>query len=244
MALFSRFFSREKGEFLHSGVRYIGISTCLDTDVCPICAQFEDKIFPVDSAPDLPLCPSCRCCYEYYFEDHPVGKQICRKKDFVLPAKCVPALFENQQMIYEEKDVYKKLQLCEEGLKYLHGFMVPYLSAGFPAPKYLACRDLTPELYMRIGKFRDAERVIKYCISCNVYYPASGEEQLLALAKYEKAAIIAVSYIREHPGVFQKDLYNKLDGTGADRECLKRFTRSSLQLRKEPSGKTNKLYLK
>lgn len=240
--LFANFFKRERENESECGAQYVGISTALDSNVCPMCAQFEGKIFRINEVPELPLCPTCRCTYNYYFEGYlPKGTIISRKEDFVLPAKCAPKLYENHQAIYEEKDIQKRLQLCEDGLKLLSEFMIPYLNSGFPAPEDIACRDLAPELYMRIGDWSNALRVIQICIVANAYYPKSGEEELLYLRQYSETATGAVSYIAEHPGTLQRDIYKKLCPP-LDREMLKHFTRYSLQIWKEPYKNTNKLY--
>ena len=230
---------------LQKGECYVMLSTSLDGNVCPICAQFEGKYFKRSDAPQLPLCPSCRCAYAFYFgrESLPDGAVISSKNDFILPAKCVGRLQKNQQMIYEERDIKKRLQLCEEGLKLLPEFMAPYLKGGFPAPRDIACRDISLELYLRLGDWNNALRVIQFCISSNAYYPNSGEEQLLYLRKYSETATAAISYIEENPGVPQKSIYNKLCPP-LDREMLKKFTRTSFQIFKEPSGNTNRLYVK
>lgn len=224
-------------------VEFVRLTTVLDDCVCPMCAQFKEKVFLVSDAPELPLCPLCRCAYEYYLSKSnlPRNTKISKKSDFVLPAKCTAALAKNHQQIYIEKDIKRKLALCEEGLKLLPEFMAPYLSAGFPAPKELACRDLAPELYMRLGDWQNALRVIQFCISANAYYPKAGEEELQYLHQYSETAEIAVNYIKEHPGLAQRDIYKKLCPP-ADREMLKKFTRYSLQIRKEPYQNTNRLY--
>lgn len=241
--LLTKFFKRERENESECGARYVRISTALDSNVCPICAQFEGKIFPIDTAPELPFCPTCRCVYNYFFDGRlPKGTVVSKKEDFVLPAKCIHKLYENHQAIYEEKDIQKRLQLCEDGLKLLPEFMVPYLQAGFPAPEDLACRDFAAELYMRLGDWANALRVIQACMEANAYYPESGENELMHLRKYSEAATEALAYIAEYPGSLQRDMYKKLCPP-LDREELKHFIRYSLQIRKEPYKNTNKLYV-
>lgn len=241
--LFAKFFKRERENEFECGARYVRISTSLDSDVCPICAQFEGKIFPINAAPELPLCPTCRCCYDYYFEGYlPKNAQISRVVDFILPAKCTPKLYENHHAIYEEKNIKKRIQLCEDGLKLLPEFMIPYLQAGFPAPEDLACRDFAAELYMRLGDWNNALRVIQICMAANAYYPESGETELIHLKQYSETATNALAYITEHQGILQRDIYKKLCPP-LDREELKHFVRYSLQIRKEPYKNTNALYV-
>lgn len=50
-----------------TGVTHVKISTAFDGSVCEICRQYEGKIYPINQAPALPLCPACRCAYEYLF---------------------------------------------------------------------------------------------------------------------------------------------------------------------------------
>jgi len=242
--LFAKFFKREREHTAEWGARFVRISTALDSDVCPMCTQFEGKFFPIDAAPELPLCPTCRCTYDYFFDENfPPKAIISRKEDFTLPAKCTSKLYENQQAIWEEKDVHKKLQLCETGLKFLPEFMAPYLRAGFPAPEDLACRDIALDLYLCLGDWNNALRVIQFCMSANAYYPETGEENLSYLRRYSEVATAAAAYIAEHPGTLQRDIYKKLCPP-LDREILKEFTRKSLQIRKVPYKNTNQLFTK
>ena len=223
---------------------YVSLSTALDGCVCPMCTQFEGKYFKRSEAPKLPLCPSCRCAYMFYFgkEQLPKNAVISTKDDFIFPAKCVAKFQKIQEMIYAERDTKKCLQLCEKGLNFLPELMAPYLKGGFPAPQELACRDIALDLYLRLGDWDNALRIIQICISANAYYPKSGEEQLLYLRKYSETADAAIVYISENPGVAQKSIYNKLCPP-LDREVLKKFIRTSHQIRKEPFGNTNKLYV-
>lgn len=226
-------------------IEYVRLSTSGDENVCPMCAQFEGKIFLATDAPQLPLCPSCACAYEYYLkEDLPPDAVISDKNDFVLPAECAPAIYQEQQQAYETDDIKKCIRICQKQLKQLHEFMAPYLSAKFSAPSELACRDLLPDLYMKLGEWKKAEKAIKSCISANAYYPNDGSEQLADFEAYRKIATTVLSYISDNPGCLQRNIYKALPYEGADREYLKYFLRSSLQITKEKSGNTNKLYVK
>lgn len=144
-------------------------------------------------------------------------------------------------MILEETDIHKRLLLCEAGLKLLPQFMEPYLRAGFPAPEDLACRDNAPELYMRLGDWDNALRVIRFCIDTNSYYPKSGEEELLYLRQYSETATAALAFLADNPGTLQRDIYRKLCPP-VNRDMLKHFTRYSLQIKKEPYKNTNRLF--
>ena len=168
-----------------SNIEYVELSTSGDENICPMCAQFEGKIFLSSDVPKLPLCPSCSCAYIYYDKDDlPFNAEISKKDDFVLPAKCTSLFYKHQQSLYTETDIDKKIRICESDLKKLPEFMAPYLSAGFPAPAELACRDLLPDLYMQLGKWDKAEKVINTCIAAKAYFPDNGLYELTNLASY------------------------------------------------------------
>lgn len=226
-------------------IEYVKLSTSGDENVCPMCTQFEGKFFLATDAPQLPLCPSCACAYEHYLkEDLPPDTVISNKNDFVLPAECVPAIYQEQQQVYETDDIKKSIRICQKQLKQLDEFMAPYLSAKFPAPPELVCRDLLPELYMKLGEWDKAEKTIKLCIEANAFYPDNGFEQLSNLESYHKVATAALSYISQNPGCLQRNMYKVLQFDGDEREHLKYFLRTSLLISKEKSGNTNKLYCK
>lgn len=224
---------------------YVSLSTSGDESVCPICRQFDEKFFLRSEAPKLPLCPNCNCAYMYYRkEDLPKGVVISSKDSFVLPAECVKSFYVHQRALRETSDINKKIELCEDDLKKLAELMVPYLAAKFPAPADLACRDLLPEYYMRLGKWCDAERVIKGCIEAKAYYPHDGAKQLADFKSCYQVAMGALFYISENPGCLQRDIYKKLPYEGTQKDQLKHFMRYSTQIIKEKSGSTYKLYVK
>lgn len=222
--------------------KYIELSTAGDDGVCPMCAQFEGKIFLASDAPKLPLCPSCSCAYKYYFkEDLPENTVLSYKKDFILPADCTSQFYKHQQKIYEENDINKQIRLCEKDLKLPDEFMAPYLLGNFPAPAELACRDLLPELYMLLGKWDKAKHTIKRCIDAHAYVPEDGSHELAYLESYQKVATSLLNYIIETPGCLQRNIYKKLPYEGMERKQLKHFLRYSPIIQKEKCGSTNKL---
>lgn len=224
-------------------IEYVRLSTADDENVCPMCAQFEGKIFPKNDAPQLPLCPSCSCAYEYYFEpDLPSNAKISNIDDFILPAKCTSLFYKHQQQIYTESDTDKIIRMCESDLKKLPELMAPYLSAHFSAPTELACRDILPELYMRLGKWEKAEKTIKKCQDAKAYYPNDGHDILSYLSSYRKIATEAVLYIQQNPGYLQRKIYKALPYDGEEKELLKHFLKYSKQIKKVKSGNTNALY--
>ena len=224
---------------------YVCLSTSGDENVCPMCAQFDGKFFLKEDAPKLPLCPSCACAYQYYDKiDLPAGSIISNKKDFVLPAECTSLFYKHQQKLFEEDDVNKKIRMCETDLKKLPEFMAPYISAGFPAPDELACRDLLPDLYMQLGKWKKAENTIKKCIDAKAYYPEDGSVELAYFESYHEVATETLSYISQNPGCLQRNIYQAMGYNDDKKEQLKHFLRNSTQIEKIKYNNTNQLFRK
>ncbi len=223
---------------------YVAISTSCDENVCPMCAQFEDKIFLATEAPKLPLCPSCSCTYMHYYskKELPSNAIICNKSNFILPAECTSMFYKKQQKTYEETDPEKCIRLCESQMKKLSEFMAPYISAKFPAPDELACRDLLPDLYMSLGKWEKAENTIKKCIAANAYYPQDGSKELTYFELYKKVALETLSYISQNPGCLQRNIYRKMGYEGEEKEKLKHFLRNSHLIKKVKYNNTNQLF--
>lgn len=223
--------------------KYVEISTAGDDCVCPMCAQFEGKYFVANNAPKLPLCPSCGCCYEHYYkEDLPSNAIISSKDDFILPADCTPMFYNVQRKVFEEKDIEKRIRLCRRQLKALNEFMQPYISAGFPAPDELACRDLLPNLYMQLGNWNSAEKTIQSCIEAKAYYPDNGSDAVTGLKRYKKVAVETLAYISNKPGCLQSSIYKAMKYEGEEKECLKDFLRCNKLIRKVKHNNTYELY--
>lgn len=106
----------------------------------------------------------------------------------------------------------------------------------------IICRDVAPWLYMKQGKWDDAERVIQFCISCGAYYPKSGKAVLNSFEAYRDAACVAMAFIKNHPGVLQKDVYKKLTAVVSSDE-MREVMRSFELIHKEKEGKTNRLQI-
>lgn len=225
------------------GIEYAMLSTAGDNNVCPMCAQFEGKIFLSTDAPPLPLCPSCSCAYMYYLKDDlPSNAVISNKNDFALPAKCTPLFYKHHQELYEERDISNQIKLCESDLANLSEFMKPYITANFPAPQELLCRDLLPDLYMQLGKWDKAEQTIKKCIDANAYFPDDGAEELKYLISYKKVATETLSYIQQNPGCLQRNIYKKMRYEEEEREVLKDFLRYTKLIKKVKYNNTNQLF--
>lgn len=224
-------------------IEYVRISTSGDENVCPMCAQFEGKIFRVGDAPKLPLFSSCACAYDCYCkEDLPSNAVISDKEDFFLPANCTPLFYKHQQKSYEETDTNKIILMCESDLKKLSELMAPYITAKFDAPPELACRDLLPKLHMQLGKWDKAEKAIKKCIEAKAYYPDDGFSELTYLSSYRKIATEVLAYLHQKPGYLQRNIYKAMGYIGEERKILKDFLRDSKLIKKIKYNNTNQLF--
>lgn len=145
------------------------------------------------------------------------------------------------EKIEQEPDILKKLDYCEQSLPLLSDFVKFSLEEDEDLPPCINCRDTAPEMYMRLGRWDDAERYIKACIEANAYYPQKGEEEYNEFLAYKKTAIAAVDFLSKNPGFLQKNLYKAL--ADQDISQLKHFTRCSKQIQKVPVKNTNELYV-
>lgn len=151
--------------------------------------------------------------------------------------------YEISQKIEGSRSDQDRIKWCEDGLALLRPFVAACLERDGWLPPVIHCRDTAPWLYMKYGGWADAERVIRFCMTCHAYYPDTGEEVLQWLFSFRDAAEAVCAYVKAHPGVLQKDIYKHLDGV-AERGSLRSVLRSYKGLRKEKHGKTNRLYLK
>ncbi len=152
----------------------------------------------------------------------------------------------------------EKIQLLEKQLPLFPTFIKSALKQDGQLPPCVACRDSLPELYMRYGKWYEAERVIRLSISCNAYghieyknnqnydgnwIPESGNSQLEWLNLCHKAADTALTYIAKNPGICQSQIYKLPEFASVHHDALVWFCRNSHQIRKEKEGKTNHLFI-
>jgi len=225
-------------------VKFVQLSASGSERTCPMCAQFDGKILQEDRAPKLPLCPSCSCTYIYFFSRNelPPEAVISNIDDFVLPSKHTELFYSTQRKAYAEDDADERIRICERQMRKLSEFMEPYISADFPAPDELACRDLLPDLYMQTGRWEKAEKTITACIEAGAYYPDDGSEDLARLKSHKKVAEETLSYIFHHPGVLQRNIYKAMGYEGDEREILKDFLRTSRQLNKVKHNNTYQLF--
>jgi len=161
---------------------------------------------------------------------------------YITPPKYILAYFELSEKILAEKDVFKRIEYCNQQFVYLPAFVKSELDSCGSLPPLIACRDWAPKLYMRLGRWADAERAIQNAIRANAYYPDHGEKELAYLYNYRKVANITLEFLKENPGYLQKDIYKALNDQIEDISLLKNFTRWSMQIKKEPYKRTNKLY--
>ncbi len=157
--------------------------------------------------------------------------------------KAIDDYIELSQKICSEKDPDKKLSYCYQQLKLLPFWVKDELSIGDFIPPVVPCRDWGPKLHMYKGEWGEARNFVLQCDKANAYYPNHGEDELKEIEDFQYVAEVALSYIRMHPGVLQKDIYAILSNQLSDINILKRFTRWSMQIKKEPYKKTNKLFV-
>ena len=219
---------------------YVSISTSGDERVCKMCKQFEGKLFCTLEAPQLPLHPLCGCVY--MFHEKPGRRKIRNPADFVMPASCAPAFSANADAIMRERDIFQRIRLCEEGLAMLEDFLAPYRSAGWNAPEELPCVYRLIDDYMALGKWDKATQTVQVCIAAGAYKQKDGEKQLQWILQVSEASSYALEYLSSNPGTLQRNIYGKLCPP-CDREALKWFLSSSMQIRKEKTDKANKLYV-
>ena len=142
--------------------------------------------------------------------------------------------------IRTSKDIHAKLAACEEQYKILPEFVRATLKDFGKLPDTIPCRDMGVEWYLRLGQWDKARSAIEKCIKAGAY-DDGGKDALDYFTRYKKTAELALNFIGKNAGFLQKNLYKALPE--ADKDCLKRFARSSLLIRKEKDGNTNKLFL-
>ena len=140
--------------------------------------------------------------------------------------------------------ISERLEACEKSLVMLPEMCRYWIEeTNDSPPPIINCRDYGVELNMRIGDWENALRVINLCIDVKAYDQEEGKIMLEYFYAYRSVAEIACSYIAEHPGCLQKDMYKVLVYEEDDKEVLKHFLRCSLQIRKEKYSSTNKLFI-
>lgn len=143
-------------------------------------------------------------------------------------------------VIQNSKSTAKRLAACEESYEILPAFVRVNLRDFGNIPNSIPCRDYGIEMYMRQGEWAKAQSAIEKCAAAGVY-DDDGQEMYDYLERYQTAATVALQFLRDNPGYLQRNIYKALPNV--NRECLKKFTRSSLLIRKEPQGNSNRLYV-
>ena len=150
------------------------------------------------------------------------------------------AYYRLSEVIQRSKSISQKLAACEETYEILPEFVRVNLRDFGSLPDTILCRDVGIELYLRLGRWEEASTAIEKCAAAGVY-DDDGAEMFDYFNRYKRTAELALDFLNANAGFLQKNMYRALPD--ADQECLKKFTRSSMQIRKEKSGSTNKLYV-
>ena len=146
--------------------------------------------------------------------------------------------------IENERDVTRKLRLCEESYLLLPRFVELCIRQDGDLPPCITCRDVGPGLYIKTGQWDNARAAFQKCISANAYY---GEEITDITSNFNNLLCMAqriVQYIQENPGTLQRDLYKNMNLNSDEKQDAIYFVRTAKILRKEPYKSTNKLFIK
>ena len=149
--------------------------------------------------------------------------------------------FRLSEEIRSGKDIHAKLAACEASYKILWTFVNVYRKDFGRLPDSIPCRDVGVELYLRLGQWDKARAAIELCAKVAAY-DDHGKAALEHFNRYKETAELAIDFLRHNEGFLQKNIYKALPD--ADKDCLKSFVRSSLLIRKEKAGSTNKLYVR
>ncbi|NMA48320.1 MAG: hypothetical protein GX947_00885 [Tissierellia bacterium] len=109
-------------------------------------------------------------------------------------------------------------------------------------PPSIPPRDQLPDMYMRYGRWDDAERVIRECYRVGVLKEEELEEHVRWINNCQAVSLEVLAHIDEFPEVQQKDMYKRL--YKLDKNCLKWVLRFYYKISKTKYKNTNKLYLK
>jgi hypothetical protein len=156
----------------------------------------------------------------------------------------ITKFYELSHLIDSSKDIYDKLDACEKSFPLLKEFCRFCLENDGELPPFINCRDVGPEMYMRIGKWDDAERVIQICIDAKAYYPNDGSQELTNFENYKQVALETLSFISQNPGCLQRNIYKVMGYEGDKKEYLKVFLRNSKLIQKVKYNNTNQLFCK
>lgn len=147
--------------------------------------------------------------------------------------------YELSDIIKKEKDNRLRLRACEESYTMIKVFVDNQLEEFGDIPPTILCRDVGIKLYMRVGQWLRAENAIKKCVAAGIIADG-GRADFEYLARYVKAAKVAIKFLQSHEGYLQKNIYKALN---SEDEFLKKFIRSTLLIDKVKFGDTNKLFI-
>lgn len=142
-------------------------------------------------------------------------------------------------------DIYAKIEACEESYKLLPQFVKDSLKDYKELPPTIYCRDRGPTLYAMTGQWDKAIDSVQFCISVHAYQTKEKESEALSnILQMCDIGKRIVSYVSDHPGCLQKDIYKTVEISPEEKNSAKYFLRYNVVLRKEPYNKTNRLFLK
>ncbi|MDE7426065.1 MAG: TerB N-terminal domain-containing protein [Lachnospiraceae bacterium] len=153
--------------------------------------------------------------------------------------------FNLSKQIRTGKEILPKIEACEKSLKILKPVINYFREDSAGLPPLINCRDYGVRLYIKLGSWDDAQRVIRVCMDANAYENPNDEEAALEyLMLYREVAEVAINFIQKNPGFLQKNIYMALLSQIGEEKIpiLKEFMRETYIFHKKPSSGSNKLY--
>ena len=149
------------------------------------------------------------------------------------------------EKIRSGNDVYAKIEACEESYNLLPQFIKDWKKDCKDLPPTIYCRDRGPTLYAMTGQWDKAIESVQTCIAARAYQTKKdGTEALSRITQMCNIGKRVISYVSDHPGCLQKDIYKAVEISPDEKDSAKYFLRYNVILRKEPYNKTNRLFLK
>lgn len=228
----------------------LGAFDSIDSSLRFLCSFSEEDI----KAAGCSMSKSPAKTFEYIFENRETmieqARERCQEK-----SPLYTFIISSYQATRVKGDA-EKLRLLERLLPDFPLFIRLSFEQDSSLPPLVPCRDTLPELYMRFGKWDEAESVIRLCIAQKAYgyteydhlnnahwFPESAEIELINLKLRRAASDVALAYLSENPGILQNKIYKVPELADVDHESLIWFCRNSHQIHKEKEGKTNRLFV-
>ena len=161
----------------------------------------------------------------------------------IKPSEFTKSFYSLSEIIEHSKDIYAKIDACENFLELLPAFVEGSIKLDGDLPPFILCRDKGPILYVCTGQWEKATEFVKTCIAANAYYPEDGSEELAYIQQMCNVGQRIVAYVSTHPGSIQKDIYKLVEISPEEKDSAKYFLRYNTILRKEPFKNTNRLFL-